>query len=129
MKDTIQSIRRSSHRFFSGTLLSRISGMLRDMSMAYSFGTHPSIAAFMVAFRFAHLLRRLFGEGALQTAFIPEFESLRHRSEPRAFAFFHHLSAALTLFLIFLISTTCAILWAVFHWGNLHAGNQEIVYL
>src|SRR5919205_2129836 len=100
MQDTIQTIRRSSHRFFSGTLLSRLTGMFRDMSMAYAFGTQPSIAAFMVAFRFAHLFRRLFGEGALQAAFIPEFESLRYQSEQRAFIFFRDLIVLLTLFLI-----------------------------
>lgn len=129
MKDSIQTIRRSSRRFFSGTLLSRLTGMFRDMSMAYVFGTQPSIAAFMVAFRFALLLRRLFGEGALQSAFIPEFEALRHQSEHRAFTFFRDLTSLLTLFLILLIGIACSVL-AVFLWqGNLHPDNQEIVFL
>ena len=129
MKDTIQTIRRSSHRFFSGTVLSRASGMLRDMSMAYAFGTQPSIAAFMVAFRFAHLLRRLFGEGALQSAFIPEFEALRHKSEQRAIAFFRSLVIVLALFLTALIVICCGII-ACFLWlGNIHPDNQEILSL
>ncbi len=50
-------------RFFSGTLLSRLSGLGRDLAMAFAFGDHPSVAAFMVAFRFSNLLRRLLGEG------------------------------------------------------------------
>lgn len=129
MKDTIQTIRRSSHRFFSGTVLSRASGMLRDMSMAYAFGTQPSIAAFMVAFRFAHLLRRLFGEGALQSAFIPEFEALRHKNEERAFSFFRSLTLILTLFLIVLIGICCGVLSYVIWKGNIHPDNQEILML
>ena len=129
MKDTIQTIRRSSHRFFSGTVLSRASGMLRDMSMAYAFGTQPSIAAFMVAFRFAHLLRRLFGEGALQSAFIPEFEALRHQSESRAFAFFRSLTVVLTFFLIALIGLSCGLVAYFLWWGNIHPDNQEIMFL
>lgn len=129
MKDTLQTIRRSSHRFFSGTLLSRISGMLRDMSMAYAFGTQPSIAAFMVAFRFAHLLRRLFGEGALQSAFIPEFESLRHHSEERALKFFRDLTLSLSLFLILLIGASIALLSGFLWWGNLDPDNREIIFL
>lgn len=129
MKDTIQTIRRSSHRFFSGTLLSRVTGMLRDMSMAYAFGTQPSIAAFMVAFRFAHLLRRLFGEGALQSAFIPEFEALRHQQEQRAFTFFRDLTVALSLLLILLIGIASGGLAAFLWWGDLNPDNQEIVYL
>lgn len=129
MKDTIQTIRHSSRRFFSGTLLSRLTGMLRDISMAYAFGTQSSIAAFMVAFRLAHLLRRLFGEGALQSAFIPEFETLRHQSEQRAFTFFRDLTSVLSLFLIILIGIGCATLTALLWWGNLDANNQEIIYL
>lgn len=129
MKDTIQTIRRSSRRFFSGTVISRISGMLRDMSMAFAFGTHPSIAGFMVAFRFAHLLRRLLGEGALQTAFIPEFETLRHENEKRAFAFFKLLGLALSLLLIALIGLSCAVVASFLWWGNLQPGNREILML
>jgi putative peptidoglycan lipid II flippase len=129
MNDTIESIRRTSHRFFSGTLLSRISGMFRDMSMAYVFGTEPAIAAFMVAFRFAHLLRRLFGEGALQTAFIPSFESLRHHSEARAFTFFRDLTLVLSTFLTILIALASGVLSAFLYWGNLQTGPREVVYL
>jgi putative peptidoglycan lipid II flippase len=129
MKDTIQTIRRSSYRFFSGTLLSRFTGMMRDMSMAYVFGTKPSIAAFMVAFRLAHLLRRLFGEGALQSAFIPEFETLRHQKEQRAFIFFRDISVTLSVFLILLIGLISGILGGFLLWGRLNSANQEIITL
>lgn len=129
MSDTIQTIRRTTYRFFSGTLLSRFSGMARDMSMAYVFGAEASIAAFMVAFRLANLFRRLFGEGALQSAFIPEFEGLRLQNEERAFTFFRALSVLLSLFLIFLIGL-CVGLLAWFLWGtNLHPDNREIILL
>lgn len=128
MKDTIHTIRHSSRRFFSGTLLSRFSGMLRDISMAYVFGTQPSIAAFMVAFRLAHLLRRLFGEGAMQSSFIPEFEALRHQDERRAATFFRDLILLLTLFLIALITFSSAILSGFLFWGNLDPGTYEVVY-
>src|ERR1700733_2872839 len=127
MKDTLFSIRHSAIRFFSGTLLSRITGMLRDVSMAYAFGTQPSIAAFMVAFRFAHLLRRLLGEGALQSAFIPEFEALRHQSEQRAFTFFRDLTVILSFFLVLLISVGCTLLFGFLWWGHLNPDNYEII--
>lgn len=55
------------------TLLSRILGMVRDMGMAAVFGNGPVMDAFTVAFRFPNLARRLFGEGALTTAFLPEY--------------------------------------------------------
>jgi putative peptidoglycan lipid II flippase len=129
MKDSTHSIIRSAKRFFGGTMLSRISGMLRDVSMAYAFGTSEAIAAFMVAFRLSHLLRRLLGEGALQTAFIPHFETLRNESPARAQQFFKDLVYTLSSGLIFIIIATMCVL-SLCLWGlDLSPGNYEIVSL
>lgn len=127
--DSTHTILHSAKRFFSGTLLSRISGMLRDMSMAYVFGAEAAIASFMLAFRLAHLLRRLFGEGALQSAFIPEFEALRHQNETRAFQFFRNLSIAIAAGLSGLICLLVVGLGALYYWGNFSAPNQEVILL
>lgn len=129
IKDTLQTIRHSSLRFFSGTLLSRLTGMLRDISMAYAFGTEASVAAFMVAFRLAHLLRRLLGEGAMQSAFIPEFEALRQESKTRAFCFFRDLTASLTLFLCVIILFLFACSAGCLSWGNGSESSKEVLYL
>lgn len=129
MTDSSYTILRSAKRFFSGTLLSRITGMLRDMAMAYAFGTQPAIASFMVAYRLAHLCRRLFGEGSLQAAFIPEFEMLRHQNSQRAFTFFRDLMATLTLFLLLLITLICMGLGAFLMWGNPEPDNRDILIL
>ncbi|MBD3671887.1 MAG: murein biosynthesis integral membrane protein MurJ, partial [Planctomycetaceae bacterium] len=53
------------------TLCSRVLGLVRDMLMASRFGNGPLLDAFTVAFRIPNLARRLFGEGALSTAFLP----------------------------------------------------------
>ncbi len=87
-------------RFFSGTLLSRISGMVRDLTMAFAFGDHPSVAAFMVAFRLSNLFRRLLGEGPFQSAFIPHFEGLRVEDPAKATFFFRKLSLLIVLLLV-----------------------------
>lgn len=129
MKDSTHSIWSSAKRFFSGTLLSRISGMLRDVSMAYVFGAEASIATFMLAFRLAHLLRRLFGEGALQSAFIPEFEALRHVDEKRAYHFFRDLTAFVAISLFGLILLIAIGLSAVLFETDLSPPNQEILFL
>src|SRR5690625_1733013 len=55
----------------SFTLLSRITGLLRDVLIASSFGAGPLTDAFWVAFRIPNLLRRLFAEGAFSQAFVP----------------------------------------------------------
>lgn len=127
--DSSRSIVQSAARFFSGTMLSRITGMLRDICMAYAFGTQSAIAALLVAFRFAHLLRRLLGEGAMQTALIPHFEELRKDDPQRAGRFFCDLTATLSRLLIFIILITMAGLWGCLQWGELDSGNAEIVQL
>lgn len=53
------------------TLLSRISGLGRDMVIGSVFGAGPAADAFFVAFRIPNLLRRLVGEGATDAAFVP----------------------------------------------------------
>jgi len=55
------------------TLVSRIAGFVRDALMAAVLGTGPAADAFFAAFRFPNLFRRLFAEGAFNTAFVPMF--------------------------------------------------------
>lgn len=55
------------------TLLSRVLGFVRDIMIAAVLGTGPVAEAFVVAFRFPNLFRRLFAEGAFNSAFIPLF--------------------------------------------------------
>ena len=112
-KDTSRTIARQAARFFSGTMISRITGLLRDMTMAACFGATPFVAAFMIAFRFTNLLRRLLGEGAMQSAFIPQFEALRREDPYKASLFFRDLSLLVSLFLVGFVLLTeagCA-LW------------------
>ena len=53
------------------TLVSRITGLARDLLMASVFGVSGLTDAFNVAFRIPNLLRRLFAEGAFSQAFVP----------------------------------------------------------
>lgn len=55
------------------TLVSRVTGLARDGLMASLFGTGWILDAFTIAFRVPNMFRRLFGEGALTAAFLPEF--------------------------------------------------------
>ncbi|MCE5340678.1 MAG: murein biosynthesis integral membrane protein MurJ [Planctomycetaceae bacterium] len=54
------------------TLISRIFGFFRDMGIT-SLGATRYTDAFGVAFKLPNLFRRLFGEGALASAFVPVF--------------------------------------------------------
>ena len=55
------------------TMISRVLGFIRDISIAAVLGTGVVADAFFVAFRFPNLFRRLFGEGAFNAAFVPLF--------------------------------------------------------
>jgi putative peptidoglycan lipid II flippase len=61
------------------TMLSRGLGLVRDVLMARFFGTSLMMSAFVVAFTIPNLFRRLFGEGALASSFIPIFIETRER--------------------------------------------------
>lgn len=58
------------------TLVSRISGFLRDVMMANLIGASWLSDAFFVAFKLPNFFRRLFAEGAFNVAFIPSFSSM-----------------------------------------------------
>ncbi|GKS60325.1 putative lipid II flippase MurJ [Nitrospira sp.] len=55
------------------TFCSRILGFIRDMVLAGLFGATPAADAFFIAYRIPNLLRELFAEGSMSSAFIPVF--------------------------------------------------------
>jgi putative peptidoglycan lipid II flippase len=71
------------------TLLSRITGFVRDTLLAIAFGAGFAMDAFVVAFRIPNLLRRLFAEGAFSQAFVPilgEYKQKQGHDATRALA-------------------------------------------
>lgn len=91
------------------TLLSRILGFVRDILAAAVLGTGFVADAFFVAFRFPNLFRRLFGEGAFNSAFIPLFAGkLEGEGRPAARAFAEEAMAGL-IFILILLSAVCMI--------------------
>lgn len=63
------------------TFLSRITGLIRDIIIARSFGASALTDAFWVAFRIPNLLRRLFAEGAFSQAFVPILGAYKEQYE------------------------------------------------
>lgn len=60
------------------TLISRIFGFFRDMGIV-SLGAARYNDAFGLAFKIPNLFRRLFGEGALASAFVPVFGEVNEK--------------------------------------------------
>ncbi|UCD58259.1 MAG: murein biosynthesis integral membrane protein MurJ, partial [Candidatus Hydrogenedentota bacterium] len=73
-KETVTrySIARSTALISSGTMLSRVLGLVRDMVIAHLY---PKLVsdAFFVAFRLPNMLREMLAEGAMNAGFIPVF--------------------------------------------------------
>src|SRR5262249_8218276 len=64
---------RSASAMSITTMLSRILGYFRDNLQATILGAANVSDAFIIAYRIPNLLRRLVGEGALTSAFVPTF--------------------------------------------------------
>jgi putative peptidoglycan lipid II flippase len=76
-QDDIHSVVKSAGVIGIATFSSRILGFIRDMVLARLFGATPAADAFFIAFRIPSLLRELFAEGSMSSAFIPVFTEYR----------------------------------------------------
>src|ERR1700734_1927609 len=63
------------------TLLSRITGFVRDAVLAWTLGSGILSDAFFVAFIFPNNFRAIFGEGTINPAFLPRYAALRAKGE------------------------------------------------
>lgn len=85
------------------TAVSRVLGFARDALMAAALGAGPVADAFLVAFRFPNLFRRLFAEGAFNSAFVPLYaKEVEGDGEEAASRFASQaVSGLLTVLLVF----------------------------
>lgn len=90
------------------TALSRIFGLFRDQLMAHHFGASLAVSAFYIAFRIPNLARRLFGEGALSSAFVPVFADCLEKEGKTAAA---DLGARVSGFLVTALGVLTALAW------------------
>ena len=82
----MSSALRSSANVSVAILASRVLGVVRDSLFARVFGVSGLTDAYVAAFRIPNLLRDLFAEGALSSAFVPTFsDALNKGGRERAF--------------------------------------------
>lgn len=78
------------------TLVSRLTGFIRDVVMAAILGAGPVADAFFVAFRLPNHFRAIFAEGAFAAAFVPAYaRTLEQAGLPAAKLFADQIAAAL----------------------------------
>jgi putative peptidoglycan lipid II flippase len=102
------------------TLLSRILGLVRDMSIL-RLGANRLTDSFWTAFSIPNLFRRLFGEGALSAAFVPVMtEVAETKGWQRARKVFANALGLLALLLagVLVLVETGAGLWLAWLWAR-----------
>ncbi len=94
-------------RFFTVggfTLLSRITGFIRDVVMAAVLGAGPIADAFLVAFRLPNHFRAIFAEGAFAAAFVPAYaRTLEQDGKVAARSFADRLALAMIVLQVVLL--------------------------
>ena len=83
----------------AGTFASRVLGLVRDVVTAGLFGADRFMDMFVIAFTVPNLSRRLFGEGAVKSAFIPVFAEEEKRKGGDAATLFNVVLTALAVLL------------------------------
>ena len=89
--------------FSLGTIISRISGLLREVIIAYLLGASSKSDAFFVAFRIPNLFRDLLGDQAMNNAFIPAYAQSNYSKKFLWAIFFQFLSIVLIINLILIL--------------------------
>lgn len=114
---------RSSKVFAFSTLLSRLTGMVRDMVISWAYGAGPVTDAFFVAFAIPNVLRRFLGEGALGAAVVPVYTGYLSRSPEEAKKALSALLGATILTLVLVVAggillSPYVVRLQVFGWGK-----------
>ncbi len=87
------------------TVLSRVSGLVRDWVVVHLLGAGVVADAFYTGFRIPNMFRQLLAEGALQAAFVPTLAELKASGDlARARALVRAMTSVLLLALPFIVA-------------------------
>jgi len=101
---TTSTLAKSAGSVSVAVFLSRILGLVREQVLAGLFGAGTAMDAFVVAFRIPNLLRDLFAEGALSSAFVTVFsEYEQKRGEKEAWLLANNVFTALTIIISIIV--------------------------
>ncbi len=93
----------SAGKVAAATALSRVLGLIREQVVAFFFGAGMLTDAFVAAFRIPNLLRDLFAEGALSSAFVPVFKDKLVKSGRREAFYLASLTISALIIIVGLV--------------------------
>lgn len=92
------SVTRNAGIISMAVMASRVLGLVRDQVFAIFFGAGLQYDAFLTAFRIPNLLRDLFAEGALSSAFVTTFsQTLQQKGKEAAVQLAHRVATLIIL--------------------------------
>lgn len=106
MSDDAKSLNKNANLVGILTGLSRIFGLVREMLTSRLIGTSLEQSAFVFAFTLPNLFRKLFGEGALSSAFIPVFNEELKSGRPEEA---RRIARAVASMVFMLLATICLV--------------------
>ncbi len=91
------------------TLFCRILGFARDMLIAKYLGAGALADSFFTSFKLSNFFRKIFGEGALFSGFVPVFSKVRHNEGKEASIKFSSNVFTLIIIVLFSVTAICEI--------------------
>jgi len=104
------------------TAVSRVFGLVRDITYGHFFGASALFDAWVIAFRIPNLSRRLFGEGAASASLIPIYSEALHKDPAEAGRLANTVVTVLFVLLAALVLAGEAVIWIYY---KLFAVNSE----
>lgn len=106
------------------TAASRVLGLVRDISFAYFLGAGGLMDGFAIAFKIPNLARRLFGEGAASSSFIPVYSEQLQKDKKNA----HILACTVVTFVFVLLAGFViageGVIWGYYKVFSVYAGTK-----
>jgi len=106
------------------TTLSRVLGMVRDMTFAYFLGASGLMDGWAVAFKIPNLARRLFGEGAASSSLIPVYSEEYHKDKEKANRLALSVVTVVFVLLIGMVLIGEGIIWIYYKFFAIYPGTR-----
>ena len=110
------------------TMASRILGLVREMLLASALGAGATTDAFLTAFQFPNLFRRIFAEGAFNSAFVPLYAGKLEgdgMDEAQRFAR-QVMSVLLTAMVVLVVAAQLVMPWLMYLLGPGFVGDPGL---
>jgi putative peptidoglycan lipid II flippase len=106
------------------TVISRVFGLIRDMTFSYFFGAGWLMTAWTMGFKIPNLARRLFGEGAASASFIPVYSEQLHKDPQQSERLRNTVVTVLLVVLVSIVLVGQGLVWGYYRFFADNTGTR-----